>query len=303
MFKHVVAGCDGSPEGRDAVALGAAIASATGARMSLLAVFPTSFFPVPGITDRRTVRAEAIRNLRHDRELLAPEAITHAVADNSVPRALRHYAEHWHADLVVLGSSAAADEGRAAIGRRGRQLLYDAPFSLCVAARGVRSREHPLGRIGVGFDGSPEADAALGVASGLAQAVAGQLTVRRVLEDRVPLLRGEDWFRVIDWSHEAMWEQGRRDVLAETEAAISRLGLGAEVSATVGDPGYELRRASELVDLLVVGSRRWGPLARLTAGGAGETLVSDAGCSVLIVPRPAVIGAEESPAISHQVAV
>lgn len=35
MFKHIVVGCDGRPEGRDAVALGAAIAAATGGRLSL----------------------------------------------------------------------------------------------------------------------------------------------------------------------------------------------------------------------------------------------------------------------------
>jgi hypothetical protein len=38
MFKRVVAGCDGSPEGRDAAALGASIASATAAGVSLVGV-------------------------------------------------------------------------------------------------------------------------------------------------------------------------------------------------------------------------------------------------------------------------
>ena len=36
----------------------------------------------------------------------------------------------------------------------------------------------------------------------------------------------------------------------------------------------------------IAGSRRWGPVARIVTGGVGETLVSDASCSVLIVPRP-----------------
>ena len=48
-----------------------------------------------------------------------------------------------------------------------------------------------------------------------------------------------------------------------------------------------MRACSEAVDLLVVGSRRWGPMARIVTGGVGETLVTDASCSVLIVPRPA----------------
>lgn len=57
MFKHIVVGCDGSPEGSDAVALGAAIASVTGARLSLVGVFPTSLFPVTGVTDRKALRS------------------------------------------------------------------------------------------------------------------------------------------------------------------------------------------------------------------------------------------------------
>ena len=82
-----------------------------------------------------------------------------------------------------------------------------------------------------------------------------------------------------------MWEGARRSVLADTEVAVSGLD-GANASATVGDPGYELRALSEAVDLLVVGSRRWGPVARLVSGGVGETLVADASCSRIIVPRP-----------------
>jgi nucleotide-binding universal stress UspA family protein len=41
----------------------------------------------------------------------------------------------------------------------------------------------------------------------------------------------------------------------------------------------------------VVGSRRWGPVARLLLGSTGEALLHDARCSALIVPR-----ADESPA-------
>jgi nucleotide-binding universal stress UspA family protein len=92
---------------------------------------------------------------------------------------------------------------------------------------------------------------------------------------------------VAEWSHEHMWVGARQKALAEAQAAASGLAVPAEVSATIGDPGYEMRAFSEALDLLVVGSRRWGPVARIVTGGVGETLVADAACSVLIVPRPA----------------
>jgi nucleotide-binding universal stress UspA family protein len=41
------------------------------------------------------------------------------------------------------------------------------------------------------------------------------------------------------------------------------------------------------MDLLVIGSRRWGPLARLLLGSTGEALARDAGCPLLVAPRAA----------------
>jgi nucleotide-binding universal stress UspA family protein len=286
MFKHIAVGCDGSPEGRDAVTLGAAIASATGARLSLVGAFPPSFLPIAGTSDRRTLRAQATRALRRERDLLAPDAFIHTIADSSVARALRHYADRAHVDMVIVGSSRRAPAGHVAIGRHGRQLLYDAPFAIGLAARDLHQREFRLGAIGVGYDGGPEAEAALAAAAGLARAVGARLEVRRVVEDRVPVLSGDAWIALADWSHERMWESARQQALADAKEASGEFGVITEVSATVGDPGYEMRELSRALDLVVVGSRRWGPVARLVTGGVGETLVRDASCSILIVPRP-----------------
>lgn len=285
MFKHIVIGCDGRPEGRDAVALGAAIARGTEATLSLVGVFPTTLLPVAGSTDRKTLRAQATHGLRRERDLLAPGALIHAVADTSVPRALRHYAQHWQADLVIVGSSSSAATGHVMIGRRSRQLLYDAPFALGLAARGLHERSHELRAVGVGYDGGREAEEALATAAELARGADARLVVRRVVEDQAPILTREEWIGAVDWTHDRMWEDARREALVEAETAAARLAARADVSATLGDPGYDLRALSETVDLLVVGSRRWGPGARLVSGGVGETLVSHAGCSILIVPR------------------
>lgn len=150
MFKHIAVGCDGSFEAGDAVALGAAIASVTGARLSLVGVFSPSFLPIVRTSDRKTLRDQANRALRRERDLRAPGASIHTIADASVARALRHYAARAHADLVIVGSSRRAPAGRAAIGRHGRQLLYDAPFALGLAARDLHRGEFRLDAIGVG---------------------------------------------------------------------------------------------------------------------------------------------------------
>jgi nucleotide-binding universal stress UspA family protein len=284
MFKRIVVGCDGSPGARDAVALAASIASATGAGISLVGVYPPSLFPVPGSTDRRTLRTHAELALRRERDELAPDALLHTAADLSVPRALRHYAEHWHADLVIVGCSRAAPNGHVQIGRDGRQLVYDAPFSLALPTRGLHRHAVVLRRIGVGYDGGPEAQAALSLATGLARAAGAALVIHSIVEDLIPPLSVEQSIVREDWAK--LWEAERESALARAESAASALGIAAEASATVGDPGTLLRALTNEVDLIVVGSRRWGPVARLVSGGVGETLVADARCPILIVPRP-----------------
>ena len=281
---NIVVGSDGSDEGQDAVTLGAALASITGAGLSLVRVFPTPLFPTPGSTDRATLRDQADKGLQRDRDLFAPEALIHSIADSSVPRALLHFAQRTHAGLIVIGSEP-GPVGHTSIGRRGRQLLYDTPCALALARRGLHEGAVELRRIGVGFEGGTESRAALALAVALCRAADATLVVRSVVEKRLPAFSTGDWVDLQGF--EEAWEEQRKSAQAEAEGAVRALGSPAEVTAVFGgDPGLELRGLSDSVDLLVVGSRRWGPVARLVTGGVGETLVAESSCSVLIVPRP-----------------
>lgn len=281
---HIAAGADGTDEGRDAVAFAAALADSTGAGLTLVRAFPTTLFPAAGITDRATLREQADAGLRHDRDALAPEALLHSVADLSVSRALAHFAERTQAGLVVIGSSPTAPEQRTAIGRRGRQLVHDVPFAIAVTRRGLAEQPVRLRRIAVGEDGGPEAQVAKATAIELCRASGATLVIASVIDDRYPMIVGAVPSSLPEF--ERAWAEDRAAAEAEQEEAASQLDIDAEVHAVIGDPGLELRRLSDQVDLVVVGSRRWGPIARTVNGGVGETLVADAGCSVLIVPRP-----------------
>lgn len=283
-FTHIAAGADGSDEGRDAVALAAALASVTGAGLSLVNVFPTVLFPSPGTTDRATLRKQADESLRRDRDELAPDAIIDSIADLSVSRALMHFAQHTHVGMVVIGSSPDAAPGRARIGPRGRQLLHDMPFSLALAPRGSRTHSRELRRIGLGDDGGAEAAIAREVALELCRAARATVVIKTVIDDRYPLAVGAAPAALpeLEAGRERLQEEAQR----ELEQRAAQLDIPTEVSSVLGEPGRELRRLSDEVDLIVVGSRRWGPIARVVAGSVGETLVSDAGCAVLIVPRP-----------------
>jgi nucleotide-binding universal stress UspA family protein len=88
-------------------------------------------------------------------------------------------------------------------------------------------------------------------------------------------------------------EQWRRDqidgglrVAREAIAAVAPAVL-PEIEVLEGDPVECLERVSHDLDVLVVGSRRFGPLRRALLGGVSSPLIDRAACPVVIVPRGA----------------
>jgi nucleotide-binding universal stress UspA family protein len=73
--------------------------------------------------------------------------------------------------------------------------------------------------------------------------------------------------------------------LAAASAGIGDLVVDGEVR--VGDPDVELtERASEGLDLLVLGSRQRGPVRRAILGSVSAEVIRESPCPVLVVPRP-----------------
>jgi nucleotide-binding universal stress UspA family protein len=219
----------------------------------------------------------------------APEARTVIETDISIPRALQRVVRRERRDLLVIGSSRHGPDGRVRIGKRTRQLLCRFECPLAVAPRGLH--EDPqlrLRRIGVGCDGGAESQAALKLAASIAIAAGAKLTVQTVLDIRMP----PTWWsglakagvEMAEWEEAISAEVDRRAV--EARAAVEATGARARTDIKRGRPADALLALSERVDLLVIGSRRWGPLARLLLGSTGEALLHDAASSVLVVPRP-----------------
>ena len=63
-----------------------------------------------------------------------------------------------------------------------------------------------------------------------------------------------------------------------------------------GLAGEELAAFGEHVDLLVVGSRGYGPVRRLVLGSTSEYLERHARCSLLVLPRAEASLTPEEPA-------
>ena len=61
----------------------------------------------------------------------------------------------------------------------------------------------------------------------------------------------------------------------------------AEAFFAVGDPAEILAQASEQLDLLLVGSRGYGPLHSVLVGGVAGRVMREAACPVIVLPRSA----------------
>jgi nucleotide-binding universal stress UspA family protein len=288
VCQRIAAGINGHPEGRDAAVLAALIARVTDADLLLVAVHPDPLLIVPKELGWTAMREQSLAMLRETRDALAPDARIVVETDWSVPRALQRVVERNHRDLLVLGSSGGGRNGVVDAGPRTRQLLDSCTCAIAVAPHGMRDRAHPrLWRIGVGFDGSAESEAALELAGSLAERAGASLAVRGVIDDRLPLL---GWSSPAREEVLAMWsELAEPEVLSLRERALGATGgRSAEVVVEVGrgSPVDALIDCSSVVDLLVIGSRRWGTAARVLLGSTGEALMHSARCPLLVVPRP-----------------
>lgn len=280
-IQRIAVGVDGSPEGQDAAALGRLLAGAVNAQLTLVAIYPTA--------GPKTVNlgAEAERMLERVRAAVAPQADIATEADASVARGLHRVIEIDRHQLLVLGSSPTASEGHTRIGKRTRQLLCDFRWPIAIAPRRMQDRtKNALLRIGVGYDGETESAAALDLAAVIARAARARLQLVAVVDDRIPVMLRSALTPLVrtEWN-DAVWEQERRlETLAR--AASEAAGVSSTCEVLRGRPADALVALSRHVDMLVIGSRRWGPAARALLGSTGEPILHDAVCPVLVVPRP-----------------
>jgi nucleotide-binding universal stress UspA family protein len=135
------------------------------------------------------------------------------------------------------------------------------------------ARELTMHNILVGTDGSAGANRAIDIASELARATRGTLTIVAV---GAPLLAKETERELLE------------EELSEAEEQARRTGLKPKSIKTKllwGDPTEALIEASrrKKADAIVVGRRGHGRLAGLLLGSIAQKLVSLAPCAVVVV--------------------
>jgi nucleotide-binding universal stress UspA family protein len=292
MHQSVIAAVDPLREDIAPAALGLMLARLTRAPLLLAGAYPVDRHVdsiYPELT--RAFRVDADDAMRRFGALVeqAPgprvSVTTTVAASAGFPaRALHDLAERQDASLLVLGSSRRGLVGRVLPSAVTDRLLHGAPCPVAVAPGGFSFEDAADGPrlIGVAFTETPGGHAALARGCTLASRARGLVRVLTVSEPLDPLLTS---------MLEAVAGEYVRGAHEDAAAAVLRRGLdrvsagrsaGGEV--LTGHPADALAAASHDLDLLVCGSRGYGPVRTLLLGGTSHALVRKAACPVLVVP-------------------
>lgn len=276
---------DGSDGGRDALELTRALAaserdaSALVVSVLFLVSGPMSIEHPQLSAEEEAAAAPLFEEARE--KLTGIDVETRAYGGGSPAEILTMLAEDENFDAIVIGSPHRGAVGRVMIGSVAMNLLSGAPADVAVAPRGYAEAQHEtLREIAVGYDGTPEAKVALRRAERLARPSNARIKLLTVVTPPVatPVMVPGAYSPEYPPEPERVVQEG----LASIEAAIA-----TDSTRLDGDPATELaRECEEGVDLLVVGSRGYGPLTRVLLGSVSRKIAGDAPCPVLVVRRP-----------------
>lgn len=289
MFKHVIVGVDGTEGGRDALALAQALKPR---HITLVAAYPAERVRWRGAVEGyfELLHDDAVKLLEEHRAGVEGDVDLVACPDPSPARALQRQAAERHADLIVIGSAHHGPVARLLLGDVGRAVLHGSPCAVAVAPRGFREHAGELRHVSVGLDDSPEARAALAVAAELADEHGAALATHTAWDISPALYSGLAYLP----DPEQLAKAQRDHATAAVDAALTDFPR-VERHIERGRAAELLESAARDADVLVVGSRGWGPARRIALGSTSDHLVHHAGCPVIVVPRPTALGdAEEA---------
>jgi nucleotide-binding universal stress UspA family protein len=272
----VIVGFDDTPCGQDAINLGQLLGHLTGQPLLVVAVWPgdetgvsVAMHDTQWVSAQRA-RAEAMINAARTLLGESDDVSYQTVGPGSAARGLHDLAEERDATVIVVGSSADTMFGRICPGSTGERLLHGAPCPVAVAPRGYRFHDPQsttLHTVAVAYVDSDEAREAVRVAALISEQT--HATVRALT--------------VTERSEQAVVDQ----LTAELAAIASSTTVSVEVLAGHDAAAALTERSAHGIDLMVCGSRGYGPIRSVLLGGVSRRLIRTAACPVLVVPRGA----------------
>jgi nucleotide-binding universal stress UspA family protein len=285
----ILVGVDPSERSLDAIAFARQVAVASGGTVLVANVFPYDDHPsrMANLGFRKILEDDALGVVHKLSAGLGdlPEGHvkTTVIGRNSAAHGLHDVAEAEHADLIVVGSSHVGAVGRITPGSTGERLIHGACCPVVIVPKGYHESAHEFRTIGVAYNGSEESSVALRSAAEVARATGARLRVIRVLDAvayGTPAMMGGPSYIVLQSDME---DKARTNL----DEAVGQLPSDVDTEAVflTGDPAHELIGQTGTLDVLVTGSRGYGPLRAVMTGGVTGRVMRDAACPVVVLPR------------------
>ena len=271
VFERVLVGFDGSESALDALALARRLADPSG-ELLLCHVDVHRAFRLPA---HGRAGSDALAQVAGT---LPARTVDRSAS--SAARGLCEVAEEERADLVVLGSHRGPD-GQTTPSTTALRLLQGAPCALAIAPKGMRDDER-LHHVGIAYDGSDEARGALTVAYAVAARDGAAVSIYKAIPRA-----GMPYAGSVAQQVDAAMQRARLDAQAELDEAadLAPPGVNPETVLIHNEAAAIADECDGIVDLLVMGSRGYGPVHRVFAGSTSEALMLRATQPVLVVPR------------------
>jgi len=277
MSPHqLLAGYDRTDEAADALALGCLLAERLDRELVVARVVTNGGHPKVTDRDRERMVRDAMAETRAALLAALPEApaveLT-PILDPSVARGLHDLARAEGAEALVVGASHHHRLGRLLLGS-GPELVVDgAPCPVFVAPPGFRDHAGLAPEvIGVAYDGSDGAHAALRYAAALADRLGDPL---RVVTVQPP------WYdRPAGARHDVGAADARaRSIVEDVTGGRVELDLAARHGRPVDELLAETRGN---VGVLVLGSHGRGPVRRMVLGSVSAAVLRASSCPVAV---------------------
>ncbi len=292
----IIVGVDGSPESGAAASAGWVLAEAAGVRCRLVHAMADVRMALEmagtGVS-LDALEVAMLARVRNDVQTAIGDYVPALLADQMMIRpgrtatVLGDVIVETDAQMLVLGGKHHSTLGRWVSGSTVQQMVRRLNVPLLVTAGGLRPRPRVL----VAVDGSYAAKPTLERATALAQLLGGPLHALHVIEPAPSI--ADVMFRADPFDHESSSrERMERDIwpllpIPDHHKVIRR----GEAARTIAEEATAWR-----ADVIVVGThgKKW--IDRLLIGSVTEQLLNDLPAAVLVIPVPAPVRRQTSPA-------
>ncbi|MDA0165011.1 universal stress protein [Solirubrobacter ginsenosidimutans] len=286
----ILIGVEASERSEDAIAFGRRLADVVGAHVIVVNAYPYSDLSsrASNAAYREALRDDALEIARRMRDQLErindDDTQIRVAADPSPPRALHRMAHAEQASLVIVGSSHTGRAGRVLPGSTAERLLHGSPCAVAVVPQDYRKHaDQPIRRVGVAYNNTDEARAAVTAAASLARALGAELEIIGIVST--------EYFTSSGLMGAAGIASLRSDIERHVQESLDEVAAGVPADivthtrCATGGPEELLTVQTETLEVLVMGSRGYGPLQAVLTGGISGRLVRTSHCPVIVVPR------------------